>query len=120
MSKFTGKLGVLHDAYQRVVSAWPVDKLRPTHCYKTVLKQQMNKKFDRLGSLHGEKLAIEYAQAEKELAALKNLASNKYRTQYKVSEAISDPISRKGYYIQLIASIDEAIKSNKKTGLRVD
>ncbi|KAJ2546089.1 hypothetical protein GGH95_006932, partial [Coemansia sp. RSA 1836] len=55
-----------------------------------------------------------------ELKALSNLASNKYRSQYKVSGALADPVSHKGYYAKLLGSIDNAVKSDKKTSLRVD
>ncbi|KAJ2591952.1 hypothetical protein H4R99_006576 [Coemansia sp. RSA 1722] len=120
MSRFAGTLGELHTAYQRVVGLWPTDKLRPTHCYKSMLKQQMNKKFDRLSTLNGAQLNSEIALVKKELKALNNLVSSKYKSQYKVSEAISDPVSHRGYYTKLVDSIDKAIKSDQKTSLRVD
>ncbi|KAI7831955.1 hypothetical protein BX661DRAFT_204246 [Kickxella alabastrina] len=120
MSRISGKLGELQAAYQRAVSLWPMDKLRPTHCYKSVLKQQMNKKFDKLSALRGDQLNSEITVVQKELDALNNLVSNRYRSQYKVSEAISDPVSHKGYYTQLLNSIDDAVKTNRKTSLRVD
>ncbi|KAI8321436.1 hypothetical protein GQ54DRAFT_182479 [Martensiomyces pterosporus] len=120
MSRYTGKLADLHKAYSRAVSLWPADKLRPTHCYKNALKQQINSKFDRLNTLRGDELGREVDVIEKELAALENLVSNKYRAQHKVSESISDPVSNKGYYTRLLDSIDKAVKSNKKSSLRVD
>ncbi|ORX72234.1 hypothetical protein DL89DRAFT_265843 [Linderina pennispora] len=102
MSKYTGKLGELYKAYSRAVSLWPADKLRPTHSYRDVLKRQMTNKFDKL------------------ISAIENLVSSKYRAENKLSEAITDPVSNKGYYTKLIASIDDAVKQNKKTALRVD
>ncbi|KAJ1842369.1 hypothetical protein LPJ73_005827 [Coemansia sp. RSA 2703] len=120
MSRFTGKLGELHSAYQRVISSWPADKLRPTHCYKSILKTQMNAKFDRIGALRGDDLSRQIVLVEKEIAALNSLLSNKYRSQYRLSDGINDPVSHKGYYVKLLNSIDEAVKSNKKTALRVD
>ncbi|KAJ2447906.1 hypothetical protein GGF42_005314 [Coemansia sp. RSA 2424] len=120
MSRYTGKLSDLCQSYARVIGQWPADKLRPTHCYKAVLKAQMKAKFDKLGALHGEELSREAGLVEQELKALSNLASNKYRSQYKVSEALADPVSHKGYYAKLLGSIDNAVKSDKKTSLRVD
>ncbi|KAJ2813003.1 hypothetical protein H4S07_000997 [Coemansia furcata] len=120
MSRYTGKLSDLHQSYARVIGQWPADKLRPTHCYKNVLKAQMKTKFDKLNLLHGEELSREAGVVELEIGALSNLVSNKYRSQYKVSEALVDPVSHKGYYTKLLESIDSAVKSNKKTSLRVD
>ncbi|KAJ2744238.1 hypothetical protein GGI20_003137 [Coemansia sp. BCRC 34301] len=120
MSRYTGKLSDLYQLYARVIGQWPTDKLRPTHCYKAVLRAQMKAKFDRLNTLHGEVLSQEAGVVEQELKALSNLVSNKYRSQYKVSEALVDPVSHKGYYAKLLDSIDTAVKSNKKTSLRVD
>ncbi|KAJ1884933.1 hypothetical protein GGI03_000205 [Coemansia sp. RSA 2337] len=120
MSRYTGKLSDLYQSYARVIGQWPADKLRPTHCYKGVLKAQMKTKFDRLNSLRGEELSREAGLVERELEALSNLVSNKYRSQYKVSEALADPVSNKGYYTKLLESIDSAVKSNKRTSLRVD
>ncbi|KAJ2847960.1 hypothetical protein J3B02_004051 [Coemansia erecta] len=120
MSRFAGTLGELHTAYQRVIRLWPTDKLRPTHCYKSMLKQQMSNKFDRLSTLNGAQLNSEIVLVKSEIEALNNLTSSKYRLQYKVSDSISDPVSHKGYYTKLVDSIDKAIKTNKKTSLRVD
>ncbi|KAJ1957338.1 hypothetical protein EC988_000883 [Linderina pennispora] len=120
MSKYTGKLGELYKAYSRAVSLWPADKLRPTHSYRDVLKRQMTNKFDKLSALHGDQLNQGLAVVEKEVSAIENLVSSKYRAENKLSEAITDPVSNKGYYTKLIASIDDAVKQNKKTALRVD
>ncbi|PIA18427.1 hypothetical protein COEREDRAFT_79892 [Coemansia reversa NRRL 1564] len=120
MAKYTGKLGELYTAYSRVVSLWPVDKLRPTHCYKKELKQQMGIKFDRLSSMHGTQLNQELGRIEQEITALNNLVTNKYRLQYKVSEAITNPASNRNYYTKLLESIDKAAVSGKKNSLRVD
>ncbi|KAJ1800112.1 hypothetical protein LPJ59_001337 [Coemansia sp. RSA 2399] len=120
MSKYSGKLGELYRAYSRLVSQWPVDNLRPTHCYKNALKQHMDSKFDRIDAMHGEGVNREFAVVEKELASLGNLVKNKHKTQYSVSEDLKDPISNKGYYTNLLSSIDDAVKSKKTTSLRVD
>ncbi|KAJ1822080.1 hypothetical protein LPJ60_002238 [Coemansia sp. RSA 2675] len=120
MSRYTGKLSDLYQSYARVIGQWPADKLRPTHCYKGVLRAQLKAKFDRLDALHGEELSREAGLVQREQEALSNLVSNKYRSQYKVSKALVDPVSHKGYYAKLLESIDSAVKSNKKTSLRVD
>ncbi|KAJ2895069.1 hypothetical protein IWW38_002403, partial [Coemansia aciculifera] len=88
MSRYTGKLSDLYQSYARVVGQWPVDKLRPTHCYKAVLKAQMKAKFDKLDLLHGEELSREAGIVEQEIKALGNLVASKYRSQYKVSEEL--------------------------------
>ncbi|KAJ1722842.1 hypothetical protein LPJ53_002761 [Coemansia erecta] len=80
----------------------------------------MNTKFDRIGALRGADLNRRIGLVEKEIAALNRLLSNKYRAQYRLSDGINDPVSNKGYYVKLLSSIDEAVKSNKKTALRVD
>ncbi|KAJ2288388.1 hypothetical protein IWW55_006517, partial [Coemansia sp. RSA 2706] len=105
MSKYAGKLGELHTAYTRAISRWPVDALRPTHSYKAVLKQQMGRKFDKLSAIHGPQLNEELGHIEREIAALNNLLANKHKAQNKVSEAITDPASHRGYYTKLLESI---------------
>ncbi|KAJ1962806.1 hypothetical protein GGI12_002430 [Dipsacomyces acuminosporus] len=120
MSRYTGKLGELYKSYSRAVSLLPADRLRPTHCYRNALKQQMESRFEKLSTLRGEESTKEMSAIERELTALSNLASNRYKSGFKVSEALCDPVSNKGYYTRLLDSIDSAIKSNKKTSLRVD
>ncbi|KAI9500727.1 hypothetical protein GGI25_003924 [Coemansia spiralis] len=120
MSKYSGKLGQLYQAYSQLVCQWPVDRLRPTHCYNAVLKRQMNNKFDKISAMHGEKVNLEMAAVENEIAALENLTKSKYKARYPVSTDMEDPVSNKGYYKKLLNSIDEAVKLNKNTSLRVD
>ncbi|KAJ2140714.1 hypothetical protein IW136_002511 [Coemansia sp. RSA 678] len=120
MSRYAGKLGELHSAYTRVVSLWPVDKLRPSHCYKNVLNQQMNLKFEKLSTIHGTQLNQELDRIEQEITALNNLVKSKYRFQNKVSEDITNPASHRGYYTKLLESIDRASQSKDKGNLRID
>ncbi|KAJ2397170.1 hypothetical protein GGI23_003634 [Coemansia sp. RSA 2559] len=120
MFKYSGKLGELYQTYSRLVSRWPVDNLRPTHCYKNALKQHMDSKFDRIDEMHGEGVNQELAAVEKEIQSLSNLVKNKHKTQFAVSGDLKDPISNKGYYTRLLSSIDDAVQSKKTTSLRVD
>ncbi|KAJ1664370.1 hypothetical protein IW140_004124 [Coemansia sp. RSA 1813] len=120
MSKYSGKLGDLYQTYSRLVSQWPVDKLRPTHCYKNSLKQHMVSNFGRISALRGESVNQELIKVERELASLNNMLKSKHKTHYAISEDLKDPISNKGYYTKLLSSIDDAIKSKKATSLRVD
>ncbi|KAJ2711734.1 hypothetical protein H4R19_003105 [Coemansia spiralis] len=120
MSKYAGALGDLHRAYARLVSQWPADRLRPTHCYQKVLAQHMDAHFARLAALQGAALAPELERTRREIAALQDLVASKYRAQYKLSPAITDPASHRGYYTKLLESIDSAAASGKKSSLRVD
>ncbi|KAJ2557114.1 hypothetical protein EV175_001542 [Coemansia sp. RSA 1933] len=120
MSKYSGKLGELYQAYSRLVSQWPVDKLRPTHCYRNVLTQSMDRKFDKISVLRGDSVNQELTTIAKEIESLNSLLKSKYKTNYAVSDDLKDPVSNKGYYEKLLTSIDDAVKSNKTTSLRVD
>ncbi|KAJ2449014.1 hypothetical protein EV183_005130 [Coemansia sp. RSA 2336] len=117
---YSGKLGELYSAYSRVVGRWPVDQLRPTHCYKKVLKQQMAEKFAQLSKISGPQLNPKLQRIEREISALNSLLDSKHKAQYKLSESILDPASNRGYYTKLLESIDRAAKSTNKGMLRVD
>ncbi|KAJ2796212.1 hypothetical protein H4R21_004804 [Coemansia helicoidea] len=120
MQKYAGVLGDLHRAYARLVGQWPVDRLRPTHCYKKVLAQHMDAQFERLAALQGAALAPELERVRREIAALQDLAANTYRTQHRLSATVTNPASHPGYYTKLLDSIDSAAASGKKLSLRVD
>ncbi|KAJ2805318.1 hypothetical protein H4R20_002139 [Coemansia guatemalensis] len=70
--------------------------------------------------MHGTQLNQELGRIEQEITALNNLATNRYRLQHKVSEAITNPASNRNYYTKLLESIDKAAASGKKNSLRVD
>ncbi|KAJ1727661.1 hypothetical protein LPJ61_004459, partial [Coemansia biformis] len=118
MSRYAGKLGELHTAYARLVGLWPADKLRPTHCYKRVLGQHMDAQFDRMAAIQGAALGRELERVQQEIAVLQKLVANKYRTQHRLSAAITDPASHRGYYTKLLGSIDKAVASGKQLSLR--
>ncbi|KAJ2465386.1 hypothetical protein GGI02_004711 [Coemansia sp. RSA 2322] len=120
MPRYTGKLSDLYQSYARVVSQWPTDKLRPTHCYKSVLKAQMKTRIDKLNLLRSDELSLEAGRVEQEIDTLRSLVSNKYQSQNRVTEALTDPVSNRGYYSKLLESIDAAASSSRRTSLRVD
>ncbi|KAJ2749001.1 hypothetical protein H4S06_004767 [Coemansia sp. BCRC 34490] len=120
MSKYPGKLGELYQTYSRLVSQWPADKLRPTHCYKNALNRHMKSNFDRVSVMRGESVNAELATFEREIDSLTNLLKNRYKSQSTLSSDMADPVSNKGYYTKLLSSIDNAVKANRPTSLRVD
>ncbi|KAJ2160853.1 hypothetical protein GGF46_001910 [Coemansia sp. RSA 552] len=120
MSRCAGKLGELHAAYSRVVGLWPVDRLRPTHCYRKILKQQMTAKFDKLAAMHGPQVNREMARIEQEIGALDRLVASRYQSQFKTSPSLMSPASQPTYYARLLKSIDQAAASAAPTSLRVD
>ncbi|KAJ2355725.1 hypothetical protein GGF43_002517 [Coemansia sp. RSA 2618] len=80
----------------------------------------MNLKFEKLSTIHGTQLNQELDRVEQEISALNNMVSSKYRSQNKVSEAITNPASHRGYYTKLLESIDKAAQTENKGMLRVD
>ncbi|KAJ2782493.1 hypothetical protein H4R18_002245 [Coemansia javaensis] len=118
--RFGGRLGELYAAYAQVVQRWPADKLRPGHCYKKVLRQHMDAKFDRLSTMHGPALDGELARARREVDALQSLVAGEYRARFKAPESLTSPRSQPDYYRKLLASIDAAAASGKSSSLRVD
>ncbi|KAJ1921230.1 hypothetical protein H4219_000829 [Mycoemilia scoparia] len=98
----------------RVVERWPADKLRPTHCFKTILGGYVQREFqaNQKAVVNKEALANRLKRAEVNLAALDRIVSNEAMKKYPLPSRLRHPVEKPKYYDELIKAIDDT--ANRK------
>ncbi|CAM0134945.1 hypothetical protein VKS41_000481 [Umbelopsis sp. WA50703] len=97
----------LYRSYLRLISEWPVDRVRPNRDMKKVLTARVQEMFRQTDNAQ-----IDIQEARQQLNALERLLSNEFKEKYPLSDKIVSPASNPNYYSRLVASL-EAQKTNK-------
>ncbi|KAJ2962775.1 hypothetical protein NQZ79_g2080 [Umbelopsis isabellina] len=100
----------LYRSYLRLISEWPVDRVRPNRDMKKVLTARVQEMFRQTDNAQ-----VDIQEARRQLDALERLLSNEFKEKYPLSDKIVSPASNPNYYSRLVASL-EAQKSNKGGG----
>ncbi|KAG2185950.1 hypothetical protein INT43_002388 [Umbelopsis isabellina] len=100
----------LYRSYLRLISEWPVDRVRPNRDMKKVLTARVQEMFRQTDNAQ-----VDIQEARRQLDALERLLSNEFKEKYPLSDKIVSPASNPNYYSRLVASL-EAQKSNKNGG----
>ncbi|KAJ9624175.1 hypothetical protein H2203_005626 [Taxawa tesnikishii (nom. ined.)] len=100
--------------YERILTRWPVDRLRPEVSFQNVLKKRIEGATPAQGSVPN---AAEGAPAKtpasgqapemKQINALYSLLENRYSKEYPVSQNLLKPQSSPNHYTNLAKEIEE-------------
>ncbi|KAI5204708.1 hypothetical protein E4T39_03457 [Aureobasidium subglaciale] len=95
--------------YARILSQWPVDRLRPEISFQSVLK----KRLEAAPVAQANQANTAQASAPKprneirEINALYSLLENRYSSVYRVSPKMMHPLSAPDHYTTLVKELDE-------------
>ncbi|KAI4729973.1 hypothetical protein E4T49_02185 [Aureobasidium sp. EXF-10728] len=95
--------------YARILSKWPVDRLRPEISFQSVLK----KRLEAAPVAHLNEANTARTQPPKprdearEVNALYSLLENRYSTAYPLSNAMMHPASAPAHYTTLVKELNE-------------
>ncbi|SPO05527.1 uncharacterized protein DNG_08214 [Cephalotrichum gorgonifer] len=104
-------VGAALQRYQRVLSQWPVDKLRPNTQLQDVLQKALDKKYDPKAATAPDE-AAELKQAN----ALLTLLNDGYKKKYPL-RTILTPKSQPTYFQDLLEELERAPEKTFSTRL---
>ncbi|KAH8895913.1 hypothetical protein GQ53DRAFT_819872 [Thozetella sp. PMI_491] len=107
MSGVTRSLALKH--FQRVVSRWPKDPLRPDRQLQDVLTKRLESGNFAPGTEALGETAKQEANLRQANAAF-GLLDNRYKSRHRISPHLLKPTSNPDYYTALLREIDEAPK----------
>ncbi|KAJ9144726.1 hypothetical protein NKR23_g5855 [Pleurostoma richardsiae] len=90
--------------YQRAFARWPKDALRPECQLQDVLAKRLESRFTAPGAKINEGAEL------RQVNALYSLLDDRYKAKYKVSIAMTEPLSNPTYYADLMSDLEEAPK----------
>ncbi|TIA25178.1 hypothetical protein D6C81_01998 [Aureobasidium pullulans] len=95
--------------YARILSQWPVDRLRPEISFQSVLKKRLEAApVAQVNQANTAQTQAPKARNElREINALYSLLENRYSSTYPLSNAMMHPASAPEHYTTLIKELDE-------------
>jgi len=99
--------------YARILSRWPVDRLRPEIAFQNVLKKRaeagptLQIQEGNTAQVTTETRTRDPTQELKEINALYSLLEDKYTRSYSVSQEVMHPASMPNHYTNLARELDE-------------
>ncbi|KAG9562846.1 hypothetical protein KCU77_g5264, partial [Aureobasidium melanogenum] len=95
--------------YARILSQWPVDRLRPEISFQSVLKKRLEAA--PVATINEANTARTQApkprNEAREINALYSLLENRYSSAYPLSNAMMHPASAPDHYTTLVKELDE-------------
>ncbi|THW45624.1 hypothetical protein D6D22_03457 [Aureobasidium pullulans] len=107
MSRATRQQASKH--YARILSQWPVDRLRPEISFQSVLKRRLEAApVAQVNQANTAQTQAPKARNElREINALYSLLENRYSSTYPLSNAMMHPASAPEHYTTLVKELDE-------------
>ncbi|THY72219.1 hypothetical protein D6C87_06534 [Aureobasidium pullulans] len=107
MSRATRQQASKH--YARILSQWPVDRLRPEISFQSVLKKRLEAApVAQVNQANTAQTQAPKARNElREINALYSLLENRYSSTYPLSNAMMHPASAPEHYTTLVKELDE-------------
>ncbi|KAL2106972.1 hypothetical protein VUR80DRAFT_5898 [Thermomyces stellatus] len=96
------QVGLALQRYQRILSQWPVDKLRPNTQLQDVIKKDVDRKYGPNATV-----APNEAAELKQAAALLSLLNDTYKKKYPLRTTLK-PKSQPTYFEDLLEELDRA------------
>ncbi|KEQ83369.1 hypothetical protein M438DRAFT_335987 [Aureobasidium pullulans EXF-150] len=95
--------------YARILSQWPVDRLRPEISFQSVLKKRLEAApVAQVNQANTAQTQAPKARNElREINALYSLLENRYSSAYPLSNAMMHPASAPEHYTTLVKELDE-------------
>ncbi|CAD0017872.1 unnamed protein product, partial [Aureobasidium pullulans] len=95
--------------YARILSQWPVDRLRPEISFQSVLKKRLEAApVAQVNQANTAQTQAPKARNElREINALYSLLENRYSSTYPLSNAMMHPASAPEHYTTLVKELDE-------------
>ncbi|THX37582.1 hypothetical protein D6D10_05769 [Aureobasidium pullulans] len=95
--------------YARILSQWPVDRLRPEISFQSVLKKRLQAApVAQVNQANTAQTQAPKARNElREINALYSLLENRYSSTYPLSNAMMHPASAPEHYTTLVKELDE-------------
>ncbi|KAI5237833.1 hypothetical protein E4T43_07847 [Aureobasidium subglaciale] len=95
--------------YARILSQWPVDRLRPEISFQSVLKKRLEAapvaQVNQANTAQAS--APKPRNEDREINALYSLLENRYTSVYPVSPNMMRPLSAPDHYTNLVKELDE-------------
>ncbi|THV86224.1 hypothetical protein D6D17_00692 [Aureobasidium pullulans] len=95
--------------YARILSQWPVDRLRPEISFQSVLKKRLEAApVAQVNQANTAQTQAPKARNElREINALYSLLEDRYSSTYPLSNAMMHPASAPEHYTTLVKELDE-------------
>jgi len=104
--------------YQRIITRWPVDALRPEVSFQKALQRRIDRRFNPQPiAADGSKdvkvvqtppVPVDEKAELEQVNVLYSFLENRYMKKYPVSTRFTQPASNPGYYQQLLQEIHDA------------
>ncbi|RFU24573.1 hypothetical protein B7463_g11761, partial [Scytalidium lignicola] len=92
---------VAYRHYQRILSKWPKDPLRPEVQFQNAMRRRIDRQFAAQSSVN-EKAELENVNT------LYSLLGNRYRQMYPIKGSLLQPASNTTHYTDLMKELEEA------------
>ncbi|KAK0516983.1 hypothetical protein JMJ35_000138 [Cladonia borealis] len=112
---------IIYKHYQRILTQWPVDRLRPEVSFQKIIQHRIDTQLKPPTTPPQDNVVSNQAQATiptsvpfdeqgqlEQVNVLYSLLENRYKKKYPLSEKMMRPASNPDYYDKLVKELDEA------------
>ncbi|PVU93793.1 hypothetical protein BB561_003042 [Smittium simulii] len=114
MSKAVTELASIAKGYNRIISKWPKDRLRPTYCITEAFKLYSQENFENPKYLKPAELQDRILLGNAQLQSLNNILNNNSNKKYPVSTKLTKPQADPEYYNKLLQHVNEIVSGKAK------